>query len=252
MKRVRLKKRIKINKLNILILSITAIIIGVVFVFNFVNKKVSTVIMNYASLEAQKLSSIIINKAISKHITEKISPDDLFTITKDSNGEIKSIDFNSSTVNKFLTETTNSIQINLRNIEKGDIDALEFSDSVLVDYDKKNLKNGIIYEVSSGLIFNNSLLSNIGPKIPVKISLLGDATSNVSSEVTNYGINNALIEVYVNISIKEKVILPFYEDTINIESKVPVAIKLVTGTVPKYYVNGMNESTPSLVVPLEE
>lgn len=252
MKRVRLKKRIKINKLNILILSITAIIIGVVFVFNFVNKKVSTVIMNYASLEAQKLSSIIINKAISKHITEKISPDDLFTITKDSNGEIKSIDFNSSTVNKFLTETTNSIQINLRNIEKGDIDALEFSDSVLVDYDKKNLKNGIIYEVSSGLIFNNSLLSNIGPKIPVKISLLGDATSNVSSEVTNYGINNALIEVYVNISINEKVILPFYEDTINIESKVPVAIKLVTGTVPKYYVNGMNESTPSLVVPLEE
>lgn len=252
MKRIRLKRRIKIKKINFLILAIIIILIGVVLTFNFINKKVSTVIMNYATLEAKKLSSIIINKAISKHITEKIDPDDLFTITQDSNGEIKSIDFNSSEVNRFLTETTNSVQINLRNIEKGDIDALEFSDSVLVDYDKEKLRQGIIYEISSGIIFNNSLLNNIGPKIPVKISLVGDATSSVSSEVTNYGINNALIEVYVNLEINEQVILPFYEDVIKVTSKVPVALKLVTGTVPKYYVSGLNESTPSLVVPYEE
>lgn len=252
MKRIKLKKKIKIKKINILIIAIIIILIGIVFTFNFINKKISTVIMNYATLEAKKLSSIIINKAISKHITEKINPDDLFTIMQDSNGEIKSIDFNSSEVNRFLTETTNSVQINLRNIEKGDIDALEFSDSVLVDYDKEKLKQGIIYEISSGIIFDNSLLNNIGPKIPVKINLVGDATSNVSSEVKNYGINNALIEVYVNLEINEQVILPFYEDVIKVSSKVPVALKLVTGTVPKYYVSGLNESTPSLVVPYEE
>ena len=252
MKRIKLKKKIKIKKINILIIAIIIILIGIVFTFNFINKKISTVIMNYATLEAKKLSSIIINKAISKHITEKINPDDLFTITQDSKGEIKSIDFNSSEVNRFLTETTNSVQINLRNIEKGDIDALEFSDSVLVDYDKEKLKQGIIYEISSGIIFDNSLLNNIGPKIPVKINLVGDATSNVSSEVKNYGINNALIEVYVNLEINEQVILPFYEDVIKVSSKVPVALKLVTGTVPKYYVSGLNESTPSLVVPYEE
>ena len=252
MKRIRLKKKLKIKKINILLLAIILILIGIVLIFNFVNKKLSTVIMDYATLEAQKLSSIIINKAVSKHITEQVEPDDLFRVTQDSNGEIKSIDFNSSTVNKFLTETTNSIQINLRNIEKGDVDALEFSDSILVDYDKEKLKKGIIYEISSGIIFNNSLLNNIGPKIPVKISLVGDATSSVSSEVTNYGINNALIEVYVNLEINEQVILPFYEDVIKVTSKVPVALKLVTGTVPKYYVSGLNESTPSLVVPYEE
>ncbi len=252
MKRIKLKRKLKIKKLNILLFSIILIFIGIIMIFSFVNKKVSTVIMDYASLEAQKLSSIIINKAVSKHITEQVEPEDLFTITQDSNGEIKSIDFNSSTVNKFLTETTNSIQINLRNIEKGDIDALEFSDSILVDYDKENLKKGIIYEISSGLIFNNSLLSNLGPKIPVKISLLGDATGSVSSEVKNYGINNALIEVYVNLSIKEQVILPFYEDVIEVESKIPVAMKIVTGSVPNYYANGLNESTPSLAIPYEE
>lgn len=248
MKRLKLRKQTKIKKSTILIFTILLMMLSIICVFSVINKKVSKVIVNYAHMEAKKLSSIIINKAISKHITEKISPDDLFTITKDDNGEIKAIDFNSDVVNKFLTETTNSIQINLKNIEEGDIDALEFSDSILVEYNEEKLRKGIIYEVGTGVIWNNPLLSNVGPKIPVKINLLGDATSSVSSEVKNYGINNALIEVYVNVSINIKVILPFFADTIKVDSKVPVAIKLVTGVVPKYYANGINQSTPPLVV----
>lgn len=208
--------------------------------------------MEYATLEAKKLSSIIINKAISKHITEKVSSDDLFEISKDSNGEIRSIDFNTAKVNKFLTEATNSVQMNLKNIEKGNIDALEFSDSILVDYDKKKLEKGIIYELSTGVLIGNPLLANTGPKIPIKINLIGDATSNVSTKVKNYGINSALIEVYVNLKIQEKIILPFYNKNIEMKTKVPVALKIVTGTVPKYYGSGITQNTPSVVIPTEE
>ena len=208
--------------------------------------------MDYATLEAKKFSSIIINKAISKHITEKISTEELFEVTVDSSGEIRAIDFNSAIINKFLTETTNSVQMNLRNIERGNIDDLEFSDIALVDYDKGKLKEGIIYEFSTGIVFGNPLLSNIGPKIPVKISLIGEAISNISTEVTNYGINNALIQVYVNLNIQEQVILPFFKEHINIKTKIPVALKIVTGTVPKYYSNGITQDSPSLVIPLEE
>ena len=208
--------------------------------------------MEYATLEAQKLSSIIINKAISKHITEKVNSDELFEITKDSNGEIRSIDYNTAIINKFLTETTNSVQINLKKNEKGDIDALEFQDSVLVDYNKKKLEKGIIYEISSGILFGNPVLANIGPKIPVKISLLGDASSNITTEVKNYGINNAIIQVYVNLTINEKIILPYYSKSIKIETKAPVAIKIVTGNIPKYYANGLTQNSPSVVLPSED
>lgn len=254
MKRIRLKKVKfkKMNRFNLLIISFVFIMVFVVLVFRYINVKASPIMMEYASLEAKKLSSIIMNKAISKHITEKVSGDELFEITKDDSGEIKSIDFNTALVNKFLTETTNSVQINLRNIEKGDIDALEFSDSVLVDYDKENLEKGIIHEVSSGALLGNPILANVGPKIPVKISLVGDATSNISTEVKNYGINNALIQVYVNLKINEKVILPFYNKSIEVDTKVPVALKIVTGTVPKYYANGLTQNTPSVVVPTED
>lgn len=254
MKRVKLKnnKPFKISKSSLLIITIFLILISLVISFNYINKKFSPIIMEYATLEAQKLSNIIINKSISKHITEKVNSDELFEITKDSNGEIRSIDYNTAIINKFLTETTNSVQINLKNIEKGDIDALEFQDSVLVDYNKKKLEKGIIYEISSGILFGNPILANIGPKIPVKISLLGDASSNISTEVKNYGINNAIIQVYVNLTINEKIILPYYSKPIKIETKAPVAIKIVTGTVPKYYANGLTQNSPSVVLPSED
>ena len=251
MRKIKVKRKCRINKLNLFIISIVLIVLSIFVLFRFINLKVSPIIMDYASLEAKKLSSIIINKAISKHITEKVNSDDLFAITKDGNGEIRSIDFNTALVNKFLTETTNSVQINLRNIEKGNVDALEFSDTILVDYDKKKLEKGIIYEVSSGILVGNPLLANVGPKIPVKINLIGDATSNISTEIKNYGINNALIQVYVNLQINERIILPFYSKPIKVETKAPVALKIVTGAVPKYYGSGLTQSTPSVVVPAE-
>jgi len=125
MKRIKLKRKSKIkqNKINLFIISVFFIIFFIFITFRVINVKASPIIMEYATLEAKKLSSIIINKAISKHITEKVSSDDLFEISKDSNGEIRSIDFNTAKVNKFLTEATNSVQMNLKNIEKGNIDA---------------------------------------------------------------------------------------------------------------------------------
>jgi len=255
MGRIRLKRKIHfgiMNRFTIFIVSIVLIVICIVFSFKYINTKASPIIMNYAEMEAKKLSSIVINKAISKHITEKVNGEDLFEITKDSNGEIRSIDFNTTLINKFLTETTNSVQMNLRNIEKGDLDAIEFSDSVLTTYDKDDLEKGIIYEVTSGVLFGNPFLANLGPKIPVKISLIGDATSNISAEVKDYGINSALIQVYVNLKINEKVILPFYDKDIEITTKAPVALKVITGTVPKYYSNGLSQDSPSVVVPTEE
>ncbi len=249
MKRVKTKKQIKIKKINLVVISIILIILGIITVFHYLNKKVSPIMIQYASIEAKKLSSIIINKAISKHITEKINTNELFEITKDQNGEIKAIDFNTTIVNKFLTETTSSVQINLRNIEKGDIDALEFSDSVLVDYNKEDLEKGIIYQISSGVLIGNPVLANIGPKIPVKISLVGDASSNITTEIKNYGINNAMISVYVNLKISEKVMLPFYNKPIIVKAKAPVAYKIVTGSVPTYYAGGLTQNTPSVTLP---
>ena len=188
---------------------------------------------------------------MSKHLTEDLGIDDLFIITKSDSGEIKTIDFNPIIVNKILTLTTNTVQINLRYIEQGHIDLLDLPDNALIDYDREKLKHGIIYEIPSGVIFNNVFLSNLGPKIPVKLSLVGDILSNVNTKVTNYGINNALIEVNVNLELTEQVILPFISKQVKVSIDIPVALKLIQGTVPNYYLNGINQNSSSLTLPVE-
>ena len=183
-----------------------------------------------------------INKAIEKNVATDLVIEDLYIVSKKENNEITSVDFNPAIVNKVLTKVTSSVQMNLKNLEEGNLDLLEASDDVLIYYDKENLKKGIIFRIPSGIVFNNSLLTNIGPKIPVRFTLVGDVLSGINTKVTNYGINNALLEVSVNIKLTLKVILPISTKEVNVETNVPIAIKMIQGNVPNYYSNGLNSN----------
>lgn len=251
-KRIHLRKKIKLfnKKKNMFVFVAIMIIIFLFLIFNFISKQVSPVILNYAELEARKLATLVVTSAIDKNISNKIKSDEIFLITKDSNDQISTIDFNPAIVNSILTETTIIIQNELKKIEEGDIDGIENLDLDYISNNKK-LKKGIIFEIPSGLIFQNAFFSNLGPFIPIKLNLVGDIISEVSTKVTNYGINNALIEVRICIKLTEQVILPLTTDKIEIESSVPVALKLIQGTVPNYYLNGISNSSNSLTIPTQ-
>ena len=238
-------ERIKFRNKAIIILIV--IIILVVIGFRLLERVVSPILMTYAKEETYKLGTIIINDAISRKVVDELALENLFLITTDNNGEIVSIDFNSIIVNKILTSTTNAVIDNLRYVEEGRIDEIELP---LSNYEKKNKGKGVFYEVPLGVVFQNPLLANLGPRIPVKLHLVGSVISGVETKVINYGINNALIEVYLHIQVSLQIILPFLSERINIETSVPVAIKLIRGNIPQFYANG-NLSSPLLSVPIE-
>ena len=252
-RRIHLKKHKK-NKFgigNIIIVILILILSMTFFSLNYLNKNVVPVLMSYASSQVRKLSNLIINRAISKQIAEDLNVEDMFIVTKTENGEIRTIDFDPIVVNKTLNKIVNTIQLNLKYLEEGKLELLELPDNVLIDYDEEKLSKGVIYEIPSGVIFNNALLANIGPKIPVKLSLVGDIVSNVTTKVTNYGINNALIEVSVFVQVESRVILPFITDTITVETDIPVAMKLVQGIVPDFLLGGLTNSSVPLTIPSE-
>ena len=245
MRKVKLKKKIK--KKNIFITILILLLISIIIVFKLFNKYAKPVFITYAKSETKKLATLVINSAVSKQLSENLTIDNLFDITNDKDGNVTSINFNSVIVNKVLTTTTNSASLNLKYVQNGQIDSLEIPDDILVSYDKEKLKKGIIYEIPFGIIFNNSILTNISPKIPVKLDLIGDIVSKIDTKITNYGINNALIEIYINLEVTIRVILPFVSDKVTVQTNVPVAMKLIQGRVPEYY----SQSSPSLSIPIE-
>lgn len=249
-KRIHLKRKFSFfkKKINFVIFIVIILIIMIVLILNFISLKVNPVLLDYAQMEARKIASIIINDAVNQNITNDIDVEELFIITRDTNNEVKTIDFNPIIVNQILTETTILVQSNLRYLEQGKVDMLNLTNNALIDYNQDKLKQGIIYEIPSGVIFGNSFLANIGPKIPVKFSLVGDIVGYINTNVTDYGINNALIEVNIVLELSEQVILPFVSEKITIDTTIPVALKLIQGSVPNYYLNGLN--SPSFALPI--
>ena len=249
MKRVHLRSHKKMKISTKISITIILILISTCLLINYSGKKFLPVIMNQAKIDCKKMAIVTIKNSLNDDVL-KILDDDMYNVIQNKDGEIQTIDFNPVIVNKFLSSTTSIVSNNLKKIEKGEINDISFINSE--EYTIKNLKNGVISEIPMGIITNNVLLSNLGPKIPVKINLIGNVVSSVETKVRNYGINSALIEIYANIEVTEEVIIPFQTERIKITNNIPVAIKIINGSVPDYYSDGkLNSSSNILSLPIE-
>lgn len=232
------RKRKKKNKIiNTIIIILIFLVLFIIIFINYYSNKSKAVLMAYAESETRKLTILVINKAITKQMSDSWA-NDIFDVVYNDKGEIILIDFNSQNTAKILSTMTSLIELNLRAIEEGKIDMLELPNNSLESYDMDLLEKGIITYIPFGIATGSSLLYNLGPKIPVKLSLLGDVITGFSTDVTEYGINNALIKLMIDVKVDTRIILPIISEEITINANIPIAMKVVQGKIPDYYMNG--------------
>ena len=229
-------------KFNIFIYVIIFCFCLSIFILNIFSKKVLPIFMNYATSQIKTKSVSLINNVVNKHISNISDLNKLIIITKDSNGDIQMIDYDSAFVSKTLNSIISDLILNLKDSENG---MYSFFDNYNVD------KFSNIYEIPLGAMSNNIFLGNFGPKIPVKLNIVGDVLANIDTEVKEYGINNALVETSINISVTERVIIPFVSENINISLSIPVSLKLIQGNIPIYYGNAFERKSNILSTPTE-
>lgn len=232
---MKLKKKKKIKPI---IYVITLILIISMIIYN-INKKISPKLIEYATIEIKKISNTIITKSVRIEDLEKLNIENLFILTKNEKEEILTIDVNTVILNKVILSATVEIQENLKKLEAGKVNL----------NNEENAK-GVVLKIPLGQIYNNFLLNNLGPKIPVKLRILGDIETKVDTKIKNYGINNALIEITLDISVKEKVILPINTEEIEVTQTLPIAVKIIKGKVPNYYSGEINKSS-TFSIPIE-
>ena len=225
----------KIHIFTLLLIIILSSFICSYKLLKYYSVKMSPVVFTYAESEVKKLTTLIINKSITKQMSVGLDVDNLLNITRNSNGDIQMISYNSITVTKLLNSVTNLVQLNIKSIEEGNVDLLELPDI----YDEEKMKHGIVYEIPLGTVTDNFLLANLGYKIPVKFTLVGSTTTNLDTKITEYGINNALLEIFITIDVTTQINIPFVSKEVNMSTSVPVAIKLIQGLIPEYYINGL-------------
>lgn len=233
LKKYKKKKNKVINKIIFILILLS---ISIFYVFKIFNSKALPQFISYSEIETKKIVSILVSNTIIDEISNNTNINNFFITTKDNNEDIQSIDFNTSEVNKILNKSAKLVEQNLKYLENGEVDKLNLS--ILSNIDKEKLKKGIIYELPSGIILDNPLLNNILPKIPIKINLLGNVFTKITTNLESYGINNALLKVNINVEAEVKILMPFVSSNTKINVDIPLIIKVMEGRVPSYYFDG--------------
>lgn len=215
----------KKSLIKLFIIFIVIIVISIILIV-VLNKKIIPIYINYSEIEMKRVVTTVINKSINETYFE----DDLFIIKNE--GDIKIIDYDPKVLNKIISNISNNVYDNLKLVENMDSNLLN----------KFNINKNIFY-IPSFIIFNSVMLNNLGPKIPVKLEIIEAVNSNLETKVTEYGINNSLIEVSVKVNVSLKMILPISSKNINVSVIVPLNVKIIQGNIPEYYFGNLKKDS---------
>lgn len=193
----------------------TIILILVLFyvLINKVTYKMGPKILLISEKMIETQNDLIFKKAYAKKNEHNTDVDNIVHVNKNKNNEIIDVNFNIAECEKILL----SIIYEMNN----DTNAI--------------MNEGQIMWIPMGYTTNNPLLINLGPKIPVKIETTDVVLGDVSTKITEFGINNALAEVYINIKIKITTSLPFQQKSKELKYSALLASKIISGKVPVYY-----------------
>lgn len=215
------KKPILKKQILKFIIVIFIIIIILKLVFNYIEP-----IFEAMCEEKVKSIATIITNQQSTIVMNKYQYEELYTIEKDSNGNIVIIKSNVVPINNMISELTENIQNEFDKIENPEV--------------------SIALGSLSGIYF----LSGVGPNIPIQVSITGTVETEIKSEFIAQGINQTLHRVYVNFDCNMQIVTLLKNYAKKVTNQVIIAEHVIVGNIPDSYYNleGMESEQDTLNV----
>jgi len=73
----------------------------------------------------------------------------------------------------------------------------------------------------------------------------------VYTKITNYGLNNALVEAYIKITIEGKIITPISSKKKSVAYDLLISSKIINGRLPNFYGNYLTSNSSIFDVPIK-
>ena len=230
MKQFKSSKNIKIN--YSFLIAIIIFILAMIIYFN-ISLKASPKLIDIASVKLNNYNNELIMKFITADVLTKNSLNDIIDLVKNNKDEIVAINYNMDLTYGILKNVSESL-------EQG----LNSNFSKYLNTESSNVENGIIMYYPLGIATNNVFINNLGPKVPVKISFLTSLVTGIKTDVSNYGINNVKMSIYVNVDVTNNIIVPLVSKSVTNHYEVLLASKIVMGSVPSYMGNILENKSP--------
>lgn len=231
-----MKKRIKLKYSNNIKLKNKVVIISMLVFFNSIflliifNKNTKPILLDYAKNKIElETKSLIVNTVNEEFNDKKFKYEDFFDTVNNKKDEIVSIDYNTLKIENLLNNITLNLINNLKEVE-----------------DSTFSNNNTIYYIPFGAITNLSSSSWIGPQIPIKVMTSGNVETKFETDIKEYGINNLVLETYVDINVNTNILLPYTSDNVIVNYKVPIVKKIIEGKIPSVY-GGMYSTSSNII-----
>lgn len=222
----------------------------IVFSLYIINGRIMPTYLEYAEVQTEKVASYVVSKAINSRTSGVLDVNNIIEDLPPGTSDMITTKFNTEIINQVRAETTALVKEYLEQAERGDLTHLPNLDNIEYDVGRMEAGDGIVFFVPMGQVLNLPILGNLGPAIPIRFHIIGNVHSDVVSEIREFGINNAYVEVGIHLVVNVQIIIPFASKTASLEQHIPVAIGLVRGTVPNIYTGGGDGAQPSIEVPV--
>lgn len=217
-------KKIKNNIILIFLL----IIINTSLIIHIINKRVIPSMTQIVTINLENEIYRIANDY--KMLTSTLSSNkNIVNIMTNSKGDIIAMNYDTEKIYNIASNIGTYLLEKITKTSK--VSSLSYS---ITPKDNK-MVNGIILNIPLGLITNYPFLSNLGPKIPINVQFKNTFFTQVNTKVTDYGINNALLEIYLNIKIDYEIIGIKDIEQHEINYKLLLDSRVVQGNIPEWY-----------------
>lgn len=223
----------KVNKISWNILIILIIIVLSLYLFISISVSNSAKLIKIAAIEVDNYNKELLMTYIR---TDSLFKDDLnnvIELVKNNKDEIVAINYNMSVTYNILKIISNDLKDGFKN------NLSDFSKNMVFqnnDY--------IVISYPLGIVSNNVYLNNLGPKVPLKMSVLSNIVTGIKTDVSNYGINNVLVSAYLSVDMTSNLVVPLVAENITEHYEILLDSKVVMGNVPTYMGSAIESQSP--------
>ncbi len=246
MRRIKLKNNKKKNTMIKMIIVFFCALIMALLLFNNYAKNSSEKITLIVNEKIDKILYQFFNELITDDIINKENINNILEFTKNSRGEILTVNYDLEKTYKILTDISKVLKKGIDDLENGKINISSY------DQYLKSGKYGLIFQVPLFISSSNIFINNLGPKIPIGINFNENLLTNIKTKVKSYGFNNALLEIYVVVEMQKTLITPVKKDNDKLSYDILIGALVINGSVPSIYGTDYEKSSSIFNLPLNQ
>ena len=175
--------------------------------------KWTPLVESLAVTQVENEASDMISEAINEQIANgNIDYDRIIALDKDANGNIAALQTDMAEINRLRRELSELINEKIMDINIAQLG------------------------IPVGNVLLPSIFSGLGPKIPIQVTSVNNASTDFSSSFTQAGINQTLHQISVTASMDITVLVAGGTRTTTISQDMVVAQTVIVGTVPNSWI----------------